>query len=150
MLYESLIRSTEVTILEQKMPLSIKGLYGDNVIWINQLIPTNAEKACILAEELGHYQTSSGNILDQSTLSNRKQEQRARHWGYENLIPLEKIIEAYRASLKGRNEIAEYIGVTEEFLQAAINRYAEKYGIYVIHENYVVYFDPLGVAEFFE
>ena len=34
------------------------------------------EKTCVLAEELGHYYTSSGDILDQQNVSNRKQERR--------------------------------------------------------------------------
>lgn len=35
------------------------------------------EKACVLAEELGHYYTSQGDILELDTVDAIKQEQRA-------------------------------------------------------------------------
>ena len=38
------------------------------------------EKASVLAEELGHYYTTVGNILDQEDAGNRKQEHKARTW----------------------------------------------------------------------
>ena len=44
----------------------IKGLYCDGTIAISTDMKTDAEKACVLAEELGHHYTTYGNILDQS------------------------------------------------------------------------------------
>ncbi len=35
-----------------------------NRIAIKQDLPTQKEKACVLAEELGHFYTSTGNILE--------------------------------------------------------------------------------------
>lgn len=57
---------------------NIKGLYCDGVIALNSKFKDSAEKACVLAEELGHHYTTVGNILDQSDTNNRKQELRAR------------------------------------------------------------------------
>ena len=57
-------------------------------IAIRRDIETNTEKTCVLAEELGHYYTTTGDILDQSDTMNRKQEYRARLWGYNRLIGL--------------------------------------------------------------
>jgi hypothetical protein len=125
-------------------------LYADQIIWINRHIPTRVEKACILAEELGHYHTSAGIIIDQTDIRSRKQELRARTWAYERLVPLSKIVQAHNAHVTNRHDLAEYLGVTEEFLQAAIDRYREKYGTYTIIDNHIIYFDPLGVAEIFE
>ena len=152
MLYENLLMEAAhhgVDIYEKPMRPTIKGLYSDSVIWINRSIPTVVEKACILAEELGHYHTSVGNILDQTDIRNRKQERRARTWAYERLVPLSKIVQAYHAGATDRHELAEYLGVPEQFLQAAIDRYREKYGTYTVVDGYIVYFDPLAVAEFF-
>ena len=42
----------------------IKGLYCDGTIAIRDNIDTTTEKACVLAEELGHHYTSVGNIID--------------------------------------------------------------------------------------
>lgn len=137
-------------IYERKLHPNTKGLYADDVIWINRDIPTQIEKRCILAEELGHYHTSSGDILDQKDLNNRKQEKRARSWAYEYLVPLSKIIEAYHDGIAGRHALAEYLEVTEEFLQSAIDRYREKYGLFAKHEQYTICFEPLSVIESLE
>ena len=41
-----------------------------------------------MAEELGHYYTGVGDILDQSSVSNRKQELCGRVYAYNKLIGL--------------------------------------------------------------
>lgn len=56
----------------------IKGLYCDGSIALNQNLATSTEKACVLAEELGHHYTATRDIIDQSTVENRKQEMRGR------------------------------------------------------------------------
>lgn len=152
MLYEHLIQEAEqhgIDIYEEPLEPKIKGLYADQVIWINRYIATRAEKACILAEELGHYHTSVGNIIDQTKILNRKQERRARAWAYIKLVPLHKIIEAYSEGVRSRHELADYLNVTEEFLQAAINYYHGKHGQFVRVDKHIIYFDPLGVVEMF-
>lgn len=127
-----------------------KGLYADKVIILDKRIPTTAERTCILAEEIGHYYTTVGNIIDQTKLDNRKQERRAREWAHNKLIPLTRIVEAFKANVKGRHEIAEYLGVTEEFLQDCIDRYIDKFGLFVVADKqYTIMFDPLAVIKRF-
>jgi Zn-dependent peptidase ImmA (M78 family) len=153
MVYENLLREAEqhgIDTYEKPMISKIKGLYSDKVIWINKHIPTQTEKACIIAEELGHYFTSVGNILDQNKIGNRKQEKLARTWAYEKLVPLSKIVQAHKIGIGSRNEFAEYLGVTEDFLDAAIKRYQEKFGTHVAVDGYTLCFDPLGVMEWFD
>lgn len=53
----------------------IKGLYYDKHIAINKDLETDTDKACILAEELGHHYTTVGNILDQSKAENKNSKQ---------------------------------------------------------------------------
>lgn len=150
MLYDILQVEAEAQGLDVfEMPLrgKIKGLYKDSTIAINKFLRDRVEKACILAEELGHHHTSVGNILDQTDIRNRKQELRARQWAYERLIPLSAIVQAYYAKVNGRYEIAEYLGVTEEFLQAAVDRYRDKFGLFATYENFIIFLDPLHVIE---
>ncbi|GIP18395.1 hypothetical protein J40TS1_40370 [Paenibacillus montaniterrae] len=149
-LYERLLAIAEeqsVYVYEKPMSRRNKGLYADQVIWINKNLNTKQEKACILSEELGHYFTSSGNILDQSSISNRKQEYRARAWGYEQLIPLHRFVEAWQQDIEGRHAIAEYLEVTEDFLQHTIDHYQRKFGLYATYENYLIYFEPLNIIK---
>ena len=45
-------------------------------------------------------------------------------------------------------ETAEYLGVTEEFLNDALTYYKSKYGVYVSVDNYIIMFEPnIAVAE---
>lgn len=153
MLYEKLLREAQhndIEVYEQSMKPTIKGLYCDKIVWINRRIPTNVEKACVLAEELGHYHTSTGDILDQKSLSNRKQEKRARNWAYERLVPLSAFVQAHKEGIKSKYELAEFLDVTEEFLHSAIKHYQEKYGLSVQVGKYTICFEPLGVLELFE
>lgn len=149
-MYEKLIKEAEkekVQVVEINMQESLKGLYCDNCIAINKDIPTNIEKTCVLAEELGHYHTTVGNILDQSEIHNRKQEVIARRWGYKRLVRIIELVNAYKSGVRNRYELAEYLNVTEEFLGECINYYKEKYGLCYEIDNYTIYFDPLGILE---
>ena len=111
-------------------------------IAIRKDIETSVEKACVLAEELGHYHTTVGDITDLSDSRNRKQERQARMWGYNKLIGLTGIIQAFRAGCHSRHETAEYLDVTEEFLKECIDCYRDKYGICTTVDNYTVFFIP--------
>lgn len=106
----------------------IKGLYCDGVIAVSMRLDTTAEQAAVIAEELGHHMTASGNILDQNDASNRKQEMKGRAWSYDRLIGRSGIARAIEAGCRNRYEAAELLGVPEEVLQDAIDYYHEKYG----------------------
>lgn len=150
MLYNCLLHEAEeqgVYIYEQPLPAKLKGLYCDHVIWINKNLNSEIEKACILAEELGHYYTTSGNILDQTKTENRKQEKRARTWAYNKLIPLSSFVEAHQQGIRNRHELAEFLHVTEEFLDGALQRCQQLYGTHTQFSQYTISFDPLAVVE---
>lgn len=140
----------KIEIFEEYMIPSFKGLYSDNIIWLNKLIPTFIEKTCVLAEEFGHYHTSSDDILDQTSIVNRKQELNARRWAYKKLVPLPKIVQAHLLYINNRYELADFLNVTEEFLDDALDWYTSKYGLYVSIDNFTICFEPLGVLEMFD
>lgn len=72
----------------------------------------------------------------------------ARLWGYNRLIGLMGIINAYIHGCQTLYEMAAYLDVTEEYLREAIFCYRNKYGVYKKIDNYVVYFEPcLKVCE---
>ena len=119
-------------------------------IAINKKLVTNKEKKCILAEELGHYHKTVGNITDQSKINNRKQEIIARRWGYEKLISIDYLITCYKKGIPNKYEIAEFFDVTEEFLNESLSYYRDKYGAYYRIDKYIISFDPLWIIEKFE
>lgn len=124
-----------------------EGLINGNVIGINRKVRSSKKRACILAEELGHYHTTSGDIIPCST-ENQKQELHARSWAYDRMIGLNGIIRCYKACCRNRYEMAELLDVTEDFLQEALDYYSGKYGDHASIDNYVIFFQPsLAVLE---
>lgn len=152
MTYEDLLKEAdrEGLIVKEKALRSADGLIRDNRIAIRNNIPTTIEKACVLAEELGHYHTAIGNILDLKDVNNMKQELKGRIWGYDRQIGLLGIIKAFERGCQSRYEIAEYLGITEKYLEEAINYYRSKYGVHTTIDRYIIYFIPnLSVAKLF-
>ena len=68
---------------------------------------TSVEKREILAEELAHYRKTYGNILNQSIVSNKKQEIIARRESYDILLNPKDIIKAMEVSTN-LYEMAQY------------------------------------------
>jgi len=118
-------------------------LINGNVIGINRKIRDKRNRTCLLAEELGHYHTTVGNILNISKTINRKQELQARLWAYDRLVGLKGIIESYKEGCQDLYEMAEYLEVTENFLKDALDTYRSKYGEYVKYEDYIITFIPV-------
>ena len=148
--YEALLaESDDMGLLVKEKPLKYNnGRIVGNKIAIRKDIGTLAEKACVLAEELGHYHTSSGNILNQSDAENRKQELRAREWAYDRQVGIIGIVESFQNGCQTLSEMAEFLEVTGQFLREALERYRQKYGVYTTVDNYIIYFEPrLAVAE---
>ena len=149
--YEKLLDKADdenIYVIENaKFQSKATGLINNDVIGINRIVRSDTQRACILAEELGHYYTSYGDILDQSSVANRKQELRARVWAYECMVGLDGIISCYKAKCQNLYEMAEYLRADECFLKDALSYYKSKYGVCVKHRNYNIYFEPLGVVE---
>lgn len=82
------------------------------------------EKVC-LAHELGHYQTGSLYNMYSPLDIREKHEKRADRWAISKLVPKNKLT----AAIKGGNcdipSLADYFGVTEDFMTKAIKYYRE-------------------------
>lgn len=142
---ELLIEADNNNLITKELPLPVsKGRIKGNCIAIRSGM-TETEKKCVLAEELGHHYTAVGDILDQSSAANRKQELRGRLVAYNRLVGLRGIIDAYNHHCQGLYEAAEYLGVTEEFLNDTITYYKNKYGVCATVDNYTIIFEP-GIA----
>lgn len=149
MTYEELLIESEsqnLIVKEKNLP-GYNGRIYKNRIAISKNL-NMSEKKCVLAEELGHHYTSVGNILNMEDLSNRKQERQARLWGYNKLIGLTGIVNAFESGCQSAYETAEFLEVTVEYLQECIDCYRDKYGICTEIGNYIIYFIPnLAVME---
>ena len=125
---ELLIEADNENLIVREKPLqSANGRIYGNRIAIRKGI-SNAEKTCVLAEEIGHYKTTVGNILDQSNTNNRKQEISARKWAVDKLLHIEDLFRAANACCGTLHEVAEFLAVTEEFLLEALKVFKRRYG----------------------
>lgn len=148
---ELLIEADELGIIVKELNLKTRdGHCKGNRIAINKDL-SNYEKACVLAEELGHYYLTVGDITNQNNINNRKQELLARQWGYNRHIGLLGLVNAFEHGCKNRYEIAEFLNVTLEYLNEAIEYYTSKYGIMYRIDNYIIYFLPnFYIGKFFK
>jgi len=146
MSYEELLSeyANEDLIIKEKPLQSSNGRIYNNRIAIRHDLDT-VNKACTLAEELGHYYTSTGDIIEQENTGNRKQEHRARIWAYEKLLPLQLFILAFKHGCHGIHETAEFLEVSEEFLTECVKAYYNKYRAFLEFNDYLFMFSETGL-----
>lgn len=116
-----------VHIREKHLDYGFKGIYRNGVIFIEESLCC-IEKKCILAEELGHHFTSSGEIIDQRSIINIKQEKKAHLWAVNELVSCSDFLRAislYDCDYK----IAECLEISKWFLE-------DVYSIYDLCNNY--------------
>ncbi|OPG89484.1 hypothetical protein B2I22_21020, partial [Bacillus spizizenii] len=53
------------------------------------------KKHFLLAEEIGHYETTAGDITMLDSISKIKAEMVARRWGYEKIISLDDLVSCF-------------------------------------------------------
>ena len=116
---------------------NIKALCSDNIIALSSKVETTKEKICILVEELAHIKINTGNISE-----NSKEELKARAIAYKTLISLESIIASYKYGCVTRYDMAEFLEVTESFLDEALHWYKSKYGVFTTWKGYKISFIP--------
>jgi len=146
--YEELLelaRKEGIQVFESYFVSDANGLYANGVIVIRDEL-SETEKTCVLAEELGHYYTSIGDISNQLTTDNRKQELTARKWAVEKIIKIEMLIIAIKEGCESLFDIAEYLDITIDFLKEAIVAFKRKYGITYRHDNNMIVFNDYGVC----
>lgn len=148
MMYELLLAQySHLAIKEVKtLPVGLGGVYMDNMILIDQH-RSSYEKHCILAEEIGHYETTYGDITDASSLTNWKLELIARRWGYEKIVSLDKLIDCYELNYLSIEEVCSHLEVTEDYLLESIQHYHARFGVSVQYKAYEIFFEPLSVVK---
>lgn len=144
MSYEELLMEADEQglIVKELILQSADGRCRGNRIAIRRDIPTLRKKADVLAEEMGHYHTSVGRIVEQDTIDNRKQERAARLWGYNKRIGLIGLIGAFKAHCENQHDIAEFLDVSEDSLVEALEYYRQIYGTGTMVDNYFIQFEP--------
>lgn len=142
--YEDLLIEAQkkgLKVTERPLKYGFKGLYKNGRIIIDKKMRTS-EKLCILAEEIGHHETTVGNIINENDIQNKKQEIKARRYGYKLLVEPIDLIYAFNKSAKNKYEIAEILNITESTLEDAIEYFRCRYGVGKQFGEYYIGFEP--------
>lgn len=154
--YEILVNdlSHDITVLEpqnlhQKTDWwgTFKIKNGHPFIFIEPNQPV-ADKYQILKEEFYHVLTAVNILLEQpdmnysERLSIRKQELIARHLAYKDIVTIDDLFDCWKNDLTSEWEIAEYLGITPEFLHNAVKYlktvYPVRFSIDTVAGKYLV------------
>lgn len=144
--YEKLldiVSKENLKLIETEFDSELKGVCIGDFIAIKKDMP-QSEKACILAEELAHYYTTVGNILDQSNSFNQKQENRARKMAVNHLISPDDLANACRMGYHDLFDIAEFLSLSYEFLLESLAVFKAKFGLHYDGNDYRIEFNDLG------
>ena len=114
-----LSENSNINVTVESLPAGLSGLtLGEDRIIINKSL-SDEEKLQTLCEEIGHIETSAGDISDYSQKESKKQERLTRNRGIKKLVPLE-IIKKYKSSaIDGDFEVAEELGIQVSYLHEA-------------------------------
>ncbi|MBU0437798.1 hypothetical protein [Staphylococcus succinus] len=160
-LRETLLSSNPEVLLEVDYDLPIKagGYYlrdeidPDGLITITGKVDYYIQNG-ILAEELGHHETTSGNILNAYSYSNEvsiismKEELKARRRGYELAVPLQRLIDCYVQGVWGNvYDMCLSMGIDRSYFKQVIEDYKVKYGPFVEYNGYIINFMPLDIEK---
>lgn len=125
-------------IVSKSMPKHLGGLTFITNIYINQNL-TEREKYEVLQEEFAHLDYGAGDITSYASEADKKQEALARSRAMERTVTLNGLIHCFFNKIWSLEEVADYFGVTEKYVQKAIQNYRNKYGLVFRYNSY--YFD---------
>ena len=131
---------------EPLMPNHQDGLIIDDIVYLRpgqsyeQLTQT-------VSEEIGHYLTSVGDISDTDKLENRKQEQKARDVGATLIVSPQDLLDCYKAGMVTYWECADFLEVSMEVLERAVNVYSRSCNGKLKYKHYTFYFCANGTID---
>lgn len=154
--YEQLEQKTyenNIILIKTYLPRGIKGNYFANTdyqintITLSKRLKTTHEKCTVLAEELGHHYTTHKDLFSVSKTIQDKYERRACEWAVNELVSLNRLIDAWIDGVRTPWDLAEYLDVTEPFLYSALKIHSEKYGPSTKYKKYKISFNLLNIEE---
>ncbi len=132
----------ELTIKEtRKLPKGLPGINKGHMVLIDRK-QSLYRKHFILAEEIGHYETTAGDITELDTIPKIKAEIVARRWGYEKIISLDDLVSCFEKKHLTAEDVAIDFEIELDDLKVILDHYFNKYGPSVQHKGYIINFDP--------
>ncbi|MEL5938808.1 ImmA/IrrE family metallo-endopeptidase [Tetragenococcus halophilus] len=112
-------------IIDKRVPKGQGGMNIDDFVYLSPY-QSKTEFTSVLSEELGHYLTTVGDIVDQDTNEKRKQERKARDVGATLVVTPDDLLKCYENGYETIESCADFLGVTKETFTNAINYYRRK------------------------
>jgi hypothetical protein len=147
--FEDYAKLNAIEVIDRELPCKkLKGLYVDRTVVLKPGM-SSVERCCILAEELGHYATSKGNIVDYRVQRSRDQEHLARFWACERLITFRKLQESCCRCWPCMSALASFWNISDEFLRNACACFKKEYGCELLTQDneYRISLNPFSVAK---
>lgn len=145
--------------VDYNMPLKLGGNYERDEIDPDGYVTITGKgnyylQNGFLAEELGHHETTTKNILDAYTPSrgidviSLKEELQARRFGYDLAVPLQKLIDCYEQGVWGHiYDMCLSMGIDRTYFREVIEDYKVRYGPFVEYNGYIINFSPLDIEK---
>ncbi|KRL76643.1 hypothetical protein [Ligilactobacillus equi] len=130
----------QLNYIYTRMPEGLPGLIIDKTVYLKKDLTYQKEHET-LAEEIGHYKTSVGDLTSLDNAVNRKQEKIARDWGRMKIITLDGLISCYKLCMRTAQEVADYFDVSVKYLFEALEMYKRKFGVIYSYRGYTFIFD---------
>ncbi|MGG3451951.1 hypothetical protein [Domibacillus aminovorans] len=137
-----------IYIEDPNMPKMLGGYIEGRVITLNKN-KSLYEKYSILAEEIGHHETSYGDILDTSNMRDWKVELVARRWSYKKLVSFDDLIYCYKHHLTTIEDTCTFLEIPPDILKTSLDYYLSHYGLYIDYKGYKIMFDPLNIERIY-
>ncbi len=109
--------------LTKNKSISVMLPTGRYYIALDRDLQTNEERDVCLAHELGHCMTGSFYNVYAKFDIRSKHEYRADKWAIHQLVPAQRLAEAIADGHVQVWDLAEYFGVTEDFMKKAVEHY---------------------------
>jgi len=118
-----------IEVMDIDIPIPEMNAAYMNLLGVERIFLRNSgtvrERACWIAEELGHHHTSQMQVLRYRCVEDWRAEARARRWAHMRLLTPDAITTAAR-NTDDMYEIAEALDVSEEFLRESIDDFQSK------------------------
>lgn len=143
-----LAENNRIKIETCRLPFGINSIYTElkecpAIICLEQSLSAPQIKI-ELALCLGYYF-----LRGQKQLAKEEKRSRAEEWAYSKLAPVEIFTQAFAAGASDIEGIANYAGVTPEFIKGAAQYYTGRLGPYITLGSFCVIFEPLSIVQKF-
>ena len=141
------IKNIGVTLETRTFRNDFNALTVDNTIILSSKLKNTAQRNAVTVHELGHQYTCPVNLLELEPELQQRFEYLADRWATLKVMPLERLIAAFRRGLRLPDEYCDFLEITAPFFRRGLYIYSTIYGQRTQYKNYMLQFDPFDIKE---